>query len=131
MTHVLLAVDDDEERAKLQAERVVDLDLNREDLSVTILHVFTDNIEGAGITQFRPAREAIDILEAADIEVSADESSGDPAERVLAYADENDADVICVAGRKRSPAGKALFGSVSQSVMLDSDVPVLFCPSGE
>jgi nucleotide-binding universal stress UspA family protein len=129
MTHVLLAVDDDEKRAKAQAERIVDLDMNREDLSVTVIHVFTDNIEGAGITQFRPAREVMDILEEANIEVSADEASGDPSSHILSYADDHDADLICVAGRKRSPAGKALFGSVSQSVMLDSEVPVLFCPT--
>jgi nucleotide-binding universal stress UspA family protein len=129
MTHIVMAVDDDEDRAERQAKRILNLDWDREKLSVTVLHVFTDNIEGAGITQFRPAREAVDILEDAGIEVAADESSGDPAERVIAYARNEGADVICVAGRKRSPAGKAVFGSVSQSVMLDSEVPVLFCPT--
>ncbi|MFT4883416.1 MAG: nucleotide-binding universal stress UspA family protein [Natronomonas sp.] len=131
MTHIVIAIDDDEERAQIQAERVAELDWDEEEVSATVLHVFTDNIEGAGISQFRPARKAVDILEDAGIEVSAYESSGDPAERVVAYADKNEADLICVAGRKRSPAGKAVFGSVSQSVMLDSEIPVLFCPSEE
>ncbi|MFW5938484.1 MAG: universal stress protein, partial [Halanaeroarchaeum sp.] len=50
---------------------------------------------------------------------------GDPAEEVANYAADNDARYLVIAGRKRSPVGKALFGSVVQSVMLDSDVPVV------
>lgn len=129
MTHIVLVIDDDEERARTAAEQVTDLDWDTDALDVTVLHVFTDNVEGATISQFGPAREARDVLEAAGVDVTLAETSGDPADKIVTYAADEDADVICLSGRKRSPAGKAVFGSVSQSVMLNSDRPVLFCPS--
>ena len=113
MTDVLLAVDDDEARARIQAEDVAGLDW--EVVEATVLHVFTDNVEGASIGQFGPAREARDVLEDAGIEVTMAETSGDPGEQVIAQAEE-------------TVAGKAVFGSVSQSVMLNAEVPVLYCP---
>ena len=50
---------------------------------------------------------------------------GRPAEEIVSYTDEVDASYIAVGGRRRSPAGKALFRSVTQSVLLDTDRPVL------
>lgn len=132
MTHVVLAVDDDEDRAVLQAERIAELDWSPDGVQVTVVHVFTDNKEGASVSQFGPAREARDVLEAAGIDVTLDERSGRPGEAIVRYAEEEaPADLICVGGQKRSPAGKAMFGSVSQSVMLDTALPVLFCPFDE
>ncbi|MFP8958359.1 universal stress protein [Natrialbaceae archaeon A-CW3] len=50
---------------------------------------------------------------------------GDPAVRIVDYAREHDARYIVVAGRKRSPAGKVVFGSVTQSILLNADCPVV------
>lgn len=50
---------------------------------------------------------------------------GDPADQIVQYAIEKDASYIVVGGRKRSPTGKAIFGSVTQSVLLDADRPVV------
>ena len=50
---------------------------------------------------------------------------GDPADNVVNYADEQGARYIVVAGRKRSPAGKVLFGSVAQSILLNAECPVV------
>lgn len=50
---------------------------------------------------------------------------GEPAERVVEYADEQDARYIVVGPRKRSPTGKAVFGSVAQSVLLNAGCPVV------
>ena len=50
---------------------------------------------------------------------------GDAASMVLSYAEEQDARYIVVTGRKRSPAGKALFGSVVQSILLNADRPIV------
>lgn len=50
---------------------------------------------------------------------------GDEADQIIKYAAETDARYIVIGGRRRSPTGKALFGSVSQSVLLQSDRPVV------
>lgn len=130
MSEILLTVDEDEQRAIAQAEKLASLDWDLDATTVTILHVFTDNVEGASIGQFGPARKARDVLEDAGFDIELSETSGDPGDQVVDYARDNDVDLICVGGRKRSPTGKALFGSVSQEVMLSTDCPVLFSTAG-
>lgn len=49
---------------------------------------------------------------------------GKKSVEVLDAADEHDCDHIFLAGRQRSPTGKALFGDTTQSVILESDCPV-------
>lgn len=56
---------------------------------------------------------------------------GDPAEELTSYAEEADARYLVVGGRRRSPTGKALFGSVTQQVMLAASMPVLNVPLDE
>lgn len=56
---------------------------------------------------------------------------GDPAEELTSYTEEADARYLVVGGRRRSPTGKALFGSVTQQVMLAASVPVLNVPLDE
>lgn len=57
--------------------------------------------------------------------VRMDARVGDPETEIVKVADELDARFVVVGGRKRSPTGKAVFGSVSQSVILNSDKPVV------
>lgn len=124
MKDVLLAIDDNVERALAQADTVVDL-FDPEGVRAHLFHDFVDNPEGASITQVRSARRAASQLEAAGFDIEYHEASGDPSQSITQRADEIDADAICIAGRKRSPAGKALFGSVAQEVILGTDRPVL------
>ena len=126
MYHVLIPVDQSEERATAQAEAVADLPASDSEVSVTVLHIFQDNPSGASVNQVGSVRRATEILEEAGVEYQLDEESGRPAAEIVERANELDVDCICVAGRKRSPTGKALFGSVSQNVILDSERPVLF-----
>lgn len=71
-----------------------------------------------------PVVEAARELEDCGIDVSVRREHGDPAEEIVRVAREIDADTIAMAGRKRSAAGKMLFGSVTQSVLLEADRPV-------
>lgn len=50
---------------------------------------------------------------------------GDVTEEILAIAAESEPRYLVVGGRKRTPVGKAIFGSVTQSVLLESDRPVV------
>lgn len=131
MYEYLIAVDGDEARARAQAETVADLPESAEDIHATILHVFSDGESGESVQQIAAARLARDILEDAGIEVTLDETSGDPTTAILETAEHVDAKRICVAGRKRTPTGKVLFGSVSQGIILSTTRPVLVCHSGE
>jgi nucleotide-binding universal stress UspA family protein len=50
---------------------------------------------------------------------------GEPVEELLAEADRRDARYLVIGGRKRTPVGKAVFGSMTQSVLLSADRPVM------
>jgi nucleotide-binding universal stress UspA family protein len=57
-------------------------------------------------------------------------AEGDTGERIVALTEEVDADLLVVGGRQRSPAGKALFGSRAQELMLNAPCPVTFVRAG-
>lgn len=124
MFRILLGIDTDEDRAATQAELVTSLPAATEEVTAVVTHVFQDNPEGASIQQLAAVRRAVDILEDAGVDYRHHEASGEPASEIIAAADEIDADMICVSGRKRTPTGKVVFGSVTQEVILGTDRPV-------
>ena len=140
MKRVLLAVDTDEGRARRAAEGVASMPGAPDDLAVTLLNVFEEFSaadEAGRVTSEDLYDEedfpdsiavARDVLEAEGIDVELRREHGEPAERIVAVAAELDAAVVAMSGRRRSPAGKAIFGSVTQSVILDADRPVLVVP---
>jgi nucleotide-binding universal stress UspA family protein len=129
MVRLLVALDDDLSQARAQINAVESMVKTADGAEAYLLHVFDDNPEGASVHQVEAVRETKDRLEAAGVTVELLESSGDPAGEILRYAEEYDVDQICVGGRKRTPAGKALFGSVTQDVILGTHCPVLVCGS--
>lgn len=137
MYRVLIAVDTNEQRAEQAAEEVLSLPGEPDDISVTILNVLEDfdvvdeggRVSAEDVSEARTPPESVsiteNILEEAGFDVETRQEHGDPAHEIIAMADEIDADVVVIGGRKRSPAGKAIFGSVTQKVILSSDRPVL------
>lgn len=63
--------------------------------------------------EFKPAR------------VTAVGRVGDPVDTIISVANDLDARYVVIGGRRRSPAGKAIFGSRTQSVLLESTTPVV------
>lgn len=125
MYEVVLCVDSAGEAVPEQVDAIAGLPQAVAEIRVTVLHVFGDNPSGASATQVSSVRRTLDRLETAGIEANVAEESGDPASTIQRTAERLDADLVCVGGRRQSPAGKALFGSVSQAVILGTDRPVL------
>jgi len=139
MYRVLVPVDDDVDRALTQARYVADLPAATEEVEAVLLFVFTGDSEDipSEYRQFKTAdriqsvRRARDFLEDEAVSVQVRDDSGDTTQDIIRVADDVDADAIVLGGRKRSPAGKAIFGSTTQSVILNTDRPVVVTGSGD
>ncbi|WP_137286058.1 universal stress protein [Halorussus salinisoli] len=65
-----------------------------------------------------------EVLEGVDVSWDAVGELGDEQTEILETAEARDCDHLFIAGEKRSPAGKALFGDLTQSIILNFDGPV-------
>jgi nucleotide-binding universal stress UspA family protein len=72
-------------------------------------------------------RELAERLQADGLDITYDVEpvSTDPAEHLLDVARRQEADLIVIGLRRRSPVGKLVMGSISQEVLLGADCPVL------
>jgi len=73
-----------------------------------------------------PIRTLRERFEASDIDVTHRGAVGDRAAQIVSLAKEEDADLVVVGGRRRSPTGKAVFGSTAQEILLDAPCPVTY-----
>lgn len=131
---ILMPVDDSEERAKRQAKFVMGLPSAAEEIHVTVVHALHGEERGdPRVTADRvgTVRTAVEELEAEGVECDTTDVGLPPADGIVDWAEEEDVDLIVLGGRKRSPAGKVLFGSVTQEVLLNTDRPVAVTGGGD
>lgn len=141
MYRVLAAVDENEDRAANQLDALREFP-GRDELSVTVLYVHEEidvPADEAGRSVIDSINEDIDALQGvpetlstvearlADLGIEATVSTarGEPPATILDAAEDIGADSVLVAARERSPVGKAVFGSVTQKVILESDRSVI------
>ena len=142
MYQVLVPIDENEERAAAQQKTLLRLADEIGDLRVDILHVYEEidvPADEAGSSYIDDINENIKdfqglpgtvetvstALTDAGANVQIHDVSGEPAVGIIEIAEEYDVDAIVIGTRRRSPVGKVLFGSVAQSVILDSHRPVI------
>jgi nucleotide-binding universal stress UspA family protein len=110
---VLVAVPDSPEGIAALAAGVAEADLLNTDLIVVNLAL--KPLDPSSI----PTGTQVKIIERAG------RSDRDPAEAVLDEIKAHNVDRLVIGLKRRSPVGKALLGSVSQRLLLESPVPVV------
>jgi nucleotide-binding universal stress UspA family protein len=110
---VLVAVPDSPEGIAALAAGVAEADLLGTDLIVVNLAL------KALDTSSLPAGTQVKVIERAG------KSDRDPAQAVLDEVKAHDVSRLVLGLKRRSPVGKALLGSVSQRLLLESPVPVV------
>nr|WP_294691299.1 universal stress protein [uncultured Friedmanniella sp.] len=103
-----------EGRAALKRARA-EAELRKAEL--VVVHTSTEAEVAALKDELAASGVAFEIKEAADYL--------DPAEDLIATAEDRDAEFIIIGLRRRSPVGKLLLGSNAQRVLLDAACPVL------
>jgi nucleotide-binding universal stress UspA family protein len=140
---VLVAVgQEDEDRAKRLGEAAIDL-AGPTGAHVVLAHVFTqqeyddvvdrldfdagDRPESSEVAgRHVETRTIAQALDAADVDYEIRGAVGDRGDAIVELAEDVGADRVIVGGRRRTPAGKAVFGSTAQKIMLSGPCPVTF-----
>lgn len=123
MYHVVMGVASDDDQLQDKVDAVAAFADAGASIRVTLVHVY----DGEGAVEDVPAvSEGLERLAAAGIEATVhDPADESPRRGVVDAAAYLDADVICIGGRHRSPAGKLQMKPGSQEIVLRAECPVL------
>ncbi|MFC4542456.1 universal stress protein [Halosolutus amylolyticus] len=143
MDTILVPVPGHDKWSKETAEVLADIETDPE---VFLLYTFTDEDVSTTSDNLGQSPESVDLdelasrksavrmasraLETAGIETNVVGASGDEdrGDAILSTIDDVDADRAYIFSRKRSPVGKAVFGSAIQDVLFESPVPIVVVP---
>lgn len=146
METILLPVTHHDRWTRIVANVVADVE-NQTETRAVIVYRFTDRelestitnldttLEAANIDELAARKsgvtEVVNQLEQNSIEctVRGVETTGTEGEAILAAAADADVNRIYMYSRKRSPTGKAIFGSGLQYILFNATVPVVVVPS--
>ncbi len=140
MDRALLVIDDEMDRSFVEqagrlaggvdAELLVIKVINEGEYQGRVERAATkgEDIENVDEAEAVAASEAeafvADTLDGIDVTYRTAGVVGRLPDSVLEYAEENDCDHVFISGPRRSPAGKAVFGDATQSIILNFDGPV-------
>ena len=123
MYHVVLGVAPDDDQLRDKVAAVADLPDASESVRVTLVHIPEEDATPEDVPV---VAEALDLLRSVDVEAAVyDPDHENPPEGLVEAASELEADVLCVGGRHRSPAGKLQMKTGAQEVVLRAECPVL------
>lgn len=134
--HALIAVEDERDRMVPVVEHAAEI-ADALSATVTLYHVYEPEafealLDSRGLDSADPSELALDnqmveeaaqILRDVGVGFTVEAATGEPSEEIVSFIEANGVDHVFLGGRNRSPAGKAILGSVSQTVLLNSDVP--------
>ena len=137
MHTVLLPVDENVARANRAVDLLTTLPGEADELQAVVLNV-SEEVKQPWLKEFESLERrdldeadvpesvitAVERLTEYGVETEMRLEHGDVTEQILAVADDVDADQLVMCGRKKSMTGKVLFGSIAQSVLLSTELPV-------
>lgn len=135
----ILAAVDQSERSEFVVEEAAKL-ARAFDEDIHVLHVLsTSEFVSLERTSVENENQGLEVDEVREVAATiADETAqnldhsytpvglvGDASKEIRRYATEQDVEYIVLSPRKRSPTGKAIFGSVAQDVIINATQPVV------
>ncbi|AGB37072.1 universal stress protein [Natronococcus occultus] len=129
---IVTAVEDTERDRRVIAEGAALADAFNDELHV--IHVLDrDSLEEGAAADEPGSRPTLEVARDIAADIASLETKeftpvgriGSPAGEIQNYTEETEARYLVVGGRKRSPIGKAVFGSITQSLLLNVESTVV------